>query len=229
MPLDQADGGAVIVTTGAAGVGTALVDALRARGVDAVGVVTSTADSRSDLAALFSLATSARTLGAVVHAHVDPAALVEAPIGDLDDDEWMERCEAPLLHAVHVFQAAFDVFGPLPEGGTARRLVAIVPNIAILGAAGLVPAATTAEGVRSLVRSTGRQWGPNGITANSVAVPLEILGEGAPAAPTVSTPSLPPTDDPVGDVADAVVALLGPAGAVVNGQSLIVDRGTVMV
>ncbi len=227
--MDQVDGGAVIVTTGAAGVGAALVDALQTRGIDAVGVETSTSDSRPDLAALFSLATPGRALGAVVHAHVEPSSLVEAPLTDLGDAEWMDRCERPLLHAVHVFQAAFDVFGPLGDGAATRRLIAVVANIAILGAASLVPAATTAEGIRSLVRSTGRQWGLHGITANSVAVPLEILGEGAPTSPTVSVPSLPPVDDPIADVADAVVALLGPAGAALNGQTLIADRGTVMV
>jgi NAD(P)-dependent dehydrogenase (short-subunit alcohol dehydrogenase family) len=226
---DQADGGAVIVTTGDAGVGTALVDALQERGIDAVGVATSAGDARVDLAALFALATPGRSLRAVVHAHAEAASLTELPIGDLTDEQWMERCETPLLHAVHVFQSAFDVFGPLADGAGTRRLVAIVPDIAILGAPRLVPAATLAEGIRSLVRSTGRQWGQHGITVNSVAVPPEILAVGAPSGPVVAVPSLPPVDDPVDDVADAVVALLGPAGGAMNGQTLIVDRGTVMV
>ena len=181
MSQEQADGGAVIVTTGDAGVGAALVDALQERGIDAAGVATSAGDARGDLAALFALATPGRSLRAVVHAHADAASLAELPIADLTDEQWMQRCETPLLHAVHVFQAAFDVFGPLADGAVTRRLVAIVPNIAILGAPRWVPAATLAEGVRSLVRSTGRQWGQHGITVNSVAVPPEILAIGAPS------------------------------------------------
>ena len=228
MPRDQVEG-VVIVTIGRAGLGTALVEALRARGVDATGVATAATDSRGDLVGLFSLAAAGRPLTAVVHAHVDPTSLAEAPIGDLTDEQWIDRCEAPLLHCVHVFQAAFDVFGPLPAGAASRRLIAVVADVAILGAPQLVPAATTAEGIRSLVRSTGRQWGGNGITANSIASPLSALAPGAPSGPVVSTPSLPPVDDPVQDVADAAVALLGPAGAALNGQTLIVDRGTVMV
>jgi 3-oxoacyl-[acyl-carrier protein] reductase len=224
------DGDAVIVTIGSAGIGAALVAALRARGVDAIAVSTNAADSRTDLAALFSLASPGRPLGAVVHAHLDAGTLASDPLAGIDDDTWDERCESQVRHAIHVFQAAFDVFGPgAPTGWAPRRLVAVVPTIAILGAPGLVPLATAVEGIRALVKSTGRQWGPNGITANCVAIPLEASAEGAPTGPVVATPSLPPTADPVEDAADAVAALLGPAGAVLNGQTLIADRGTVMV
>jgi hypothetical protein len=64
---------------------------------------------------------------------------------------------------------------------------------------------------------------------NTVAVPSASLAAGAPPGPTVAVASLPGTPDPVDDLADAVTALLGPAGAVMNGQTLIADRGTVMV
>lgn len=229
MPGEQFDGETVIVTVGGAGAGHQLVDALQARGIDAVGVATSTADSRADLVELFSLASPGRPLGAVVHTHVEPASLRPATLDTLGDADWDERCEAQIRHAIHVFQAAFDVFGPAAAGASPRRLVAVVPTIAVLGAEELVPLATTAEGIRSLVRSTARQWGQNGISVNTVAVPTDSLGEGAPTGPIVSVNSLPAAEDPVADLADAVAALLGPAGAVLNGQTLFADRGTVMV
>jgi NAD(P)-dependent dehydrogenase (short-subunit alcohol dehydrogenase family) len=230
VPGEQFGGGSVIVTVGAAGAGHQLVRALHARGVDAIAVTTSTDDSRSDLAALFALASPGRPLGAVVHTHVTPDSLRPATLDSLSDADWDDRCEAQIRHAIHVFQAAFDAFGPIAGPGTApRRLVAVVPTIAILGAEELIPLATTAEGIRSLVRSTARQWGANGITINTVAVPSASLAIGAPPGPTVAVASLPAADDPVQDLAEAVATLLGPAGAVMNGQTLIVDRGTVMV
>lgn len=229
MPGEQFDGGAVIVTVGDAGAGHQLVHALQQRGIGAIAVVTSPDDGRIDLAALFSLAIPRGPLTAVIHTHVGAAALEPAPLEQLSDADWDTRCEAQILHAVHVFQAAFDVFGPATDlRSSPRRIIAVVPTTAILGAEQLVPLATTAEGIRSLVRSTARQWGGNGITVNTVAVPLTSLADGAPAGPTVAVASLPP-GDPVADLADAVVALLGPAGAVLNGQTLIADRGTVMV
>jgi 3-oxoacyl-[acyl-carrier protein] reductase len=230
VPGEQFDGGSVIVTVGGAGAGHQLVRALQARGVDAIAVTTSTDDSRSDLAALFALASPGRPLGAVIHTHVTPESLQPAPLHSLRDADWDTRCEAQIRHAVHVFQAAFDAFGPAAGPAMApRRIVAVVPTIAILGAEELIPLATTAEGVRSLVRSTARQWGANAITVNTVAVPSASLATGAPPGPTVAVASLPEAADPVEDLAAAVAALLGPAGAVMNGQTLIADRGTVMV
>jgi NAD(P)-dependent dehydrogenase (short-subunit alcohol dehydrogenase family) len=230
VPGEQFGGGAVIVTVGGAGAGHQLVRALQARGIDAIAVATSTDDGRTDLAALFALASPGRPLGAVVHTHVEPASLQPATLDSLSDADWDTRCEAQIRHAVHVFQAAFDAFGPAAgPAAPPRRIIAVVPTVAILGAEELVPLATTAEGIRSLVRSTGRQWGGNGITVNTVAVPAASLADGAPPGPTVAVASLPPADDPVEDLADAVAALLGPAGAVMNGQTLIADRGTVMV
>jgi NAD(P)-dependent dehydrogenase (short-subunit alcohol dehydrogenase family) len=226
---EQFGGGAVIVTIGRAGIGERLVQHLVGRGVDAVGVTTDAGDTRADLAALFLLATQGRALHAVVHASVGPASLQASPLHELDDDAWMVRGEDELTHALRVFQAAFDAFGPEPDEAPSRRIVAIVPNIAILGAPELVPLATTADGTRSLVKSAARQWGGNGITVNSIAIPCEALADGAPAGPVVAVPSLPPVEDPAADAADAVTALLGPAGAAMNGQTLIVDRGTVMV
>jgi NAD(P)-dependent dehydrogenase (short-subunit alcohol dehydrogenase family) len=230
VPGEQFDGGSVIVTVGGAGAGHKLVSALQQRGVDAIAVATSTDDGRTDLAALFSLASPGRPLGAVVHTHVEPDSLRPATLDTLSDADWDTRCEAQIRHAVHVFQAAFDVFGPAAgRGSSPRRIIAVVPTVAILGAESLVPLATTAEGIRSLVRSTARQWGENGITINTVAVPSASLDDGAPPGPTVAVASLPDTTDHTEDLADAVAALLGPAGAVMNGQTLIADRGTVMV
>jgi NAD(P)-dependent dehydrogenase (short-subunit alcohol dehydrogenase family) len=229
VPGEQFDGGSVIVTVGGAGAGHQLVSALQARGFDAIAVATSPEDGRADLAALFSLASPGRPLGAIVHTHVEPQSLQPAPLDSLSDADWDTRCEAQIRLAVHVFQAAFDVFGPATAGAPPRRIIAVVPTVAILGAEELVPLATTAEGVRSLVRSTARQWGPNGITINTVAVPSASLAPGAAPGPTVAVPSLPDVADSTEDLADAVAALLGPAGAVMNGQTLIADRGTVMV
>jgi 3-oxoacyl-[acyl-carrier protein] reductase len=93
-----------------------------------------------------------------------------------------------------------------------------------------VAAATAAEGQRALVKSAARQWGAAGITSNVVAFAATA------AAPNLfetdtdrTTPALPPVDDPLSDVADAVVVLAGPHAARLTGVTLVANRGGLMV
>jgi 3-oxoacyl-[acyl-carrier protein] reductase len=138
---------------------------------------------------------------------VDAQAIVLMPIDVVpaaslgSDDGWEERCEGLLLQGLHVAQAAREL---LVHGG---RLVFVLPDVGITGAAEQVPLATAVEGLRALAKSAGRQWAEDGITTATILVPTR--------ADAVSA----------GAVADVVGALVGPAGGLLNGVTLPIDSG----
>jgi 3-oxoacyl-[acyl-carrier protein] reductase len=97
--------------------------------------------------------------------------------------------------------------------------VFVTPSFGLTGAAGLVPLATAAEGVRSLTKTAARQFGADGIRVSCVARRV--------AGPVVAIPTF---DDPtIEDVAGAVALLASEAASGVTGATLVVDGGTVLV
>lgn len=160
-------------------------------------------------------ATSAGAQGSIdVVVHVVGGDLEEQLLGDTDIGEWMRRCDEPLTAAI---AAAKDAHARLRRPG--GRLVFVVPSLGLTGAAGLVPLATVAEGVRALAKTAARQFGTDGITVSCVARRT--------AGPIVALESLPPpTDD---DVASTVALLASEHAGAVTGATLVVDGGTVLV
>ena len=145
--------------------------------------------------------------------HVVTGDLDERPLAATTVEEWADRCDRPLTDAIDAAQAAH------PRLGRGGRLVFVVPSFGLTGAAGLAPLATAAEGVRSLAKTSARQWGADGITVSCVARRV--------AGPVVAIESMPePTID---DVADAVALLLSEHSGAVTGTTLVVDGGTVLV
>lgn len=132
----------------------------------------------------------------------DEELLASSPIDA--DDAWASRCEGLLQLGLHVVQAAHEL---LAGGG---RLIFVLPDVGITGAADHVPLATAVEGLRALAKSAGRQWADRGITTAAVLT------------------SSDPDEVDVDAVADVVVALLGPAGEALTGVTLPVGT-TLMV
>jgi NAD(P)-dependent dehydrogenase (short-subunit alcohol dehydrogenase family) len=161
---------------------------------------------------------------AVVLAAIDPASLVEEPLG-ADPGTWLLG-ERVLTLGLHCAQAGYDLL--TAADAPAGRLVLVVPTIGLTGGAGRVPAAAASEGLRAMAKSAARQWGGVGITTACVAVPPELLASGAPAGPPVGAPALGRAAV-VEDVAEVVAMLLGPAGAVLTGVTLPVDGGSLML
>ena len=198
-------GRVVLVTGGGEGIGREV-----ASGLEDAGAVVAAAEgplgSRADAERAF--ADAAGPVGpvdAVVHALVDPDALVSADLADTDEASWDRRCEGVLRTALWCCQAAFVEFGD--RGG---RIVLVTPTVGLTGAAGLAPYATAVEGMRTLAKSAARQWGSHGIAVNCVAPRID----GAP--------------DVRADIAPVVAMLLGDAAHIVTAATVVVDGGLVM-
>jgi len=145
---------------------------------------------------------------------------------DTGDADWDRGAEAPIRAALAVLQGAFATMGE--RGGS---VVAGLPSIALTGAPGLTAFASAAEGIRLLVKSAARQWGPHGIRVNSVALPIAEWAVEQPPEhilPSKFGPSLTETDL-MSDVAGAVAFLAAELSRGVTGATMVVDRGTLMV
>jgi NAD(P)-dependent dehydrogenase (short-subunit alcohol dehydrogenase family) len=224
LALGLADAGAAVGVVDRAATGP-VAQAITDAGGRAVAVDTSVEALAETSDAFATVAGALGPLDTVVHASVDPDALVPGALADVADSDWDTRCEAPLRAALACAQAAFTQLQD--RGG---RLVFVTPTVALTGAAGLVPYTTALEGIRALAKSAARQWGRHAITVNCVAPPLELLaadGRGAPE-PTVGDPALGRAPDGRTDLAPVVPWLAGPGAGFVTGLTVTVDGGIVM-
>ena len=139
---------------------------------------------------------------AVLHVGCDADALIPAPLVDTDENGWEQRCESVVRDALDRAQEAFSSFG-----GDGGRIIFVMPSLSLVGAVGLVPLTTALEGVRALAKSAARQWADHGITVNCVVGDIELRDE----------------------IAGVVGFLAGDAGGAINGQTIVVDGGSVML
>ncbi len=164
-------------------------------------------------------------LDVVVHVCLDDAGLVLHPLVDTTPDQWDERAEALLRDTIVTFQAAHARLAPTGTG----RIVLVAPTTGFTGAGGFVPACTAVEGIRALAKSAARQWGPQGITVNSVLVPPELVARELAGATTFNAPPVvgrvPDLRD---DVAAAIALFAAPTASGITGSTVIVDGGSVM-
>lgn len=188
-----------IAVVGDGPLATHLAEGLRARG--------------ADLSAL----DDAGALDAAVFAPWDPAAITPRPVVELTDAEFGAAWQDTLDDAVAMCIRARERFGS--SGG---RLVLTVPTIAMAGGSQYAHWAAAAEGVHLLAKSATRQWGPDGITANVLAVgPADMLADPDAAGPvSIAAPALPDADP-----GEVLAFLCSPAAAHLGGQTLVVDGG----
>jgi 3-oxoacyl-[acyl-carrier protein] reductase len=205
------DGVAVLVTPAASTLGDGLAGALAELGAS---VTTGGA-----------AAAPAPAISALVHVCVVAPSPAPRTLVDTTPEQWDDACEAPLRDAIVAFQAAHARFVPEGRG----RIVVVAPTSGITGAGGFVPFSTAVEGVRALAKSAARQWGPHGITVNTVLVPPDLV---APELATATMFNSPPVvghlPDVRDDVAAAVALFLAPTVGGITGSTVIVDGGSVM-
>jgi NAD(P)-dependent dehydrogenase (short-subunit alcohol dehydrogenase family) len=175
-----------------------------------------------------SVAESAGRVDLVVIPVTDPGGLNRAPLADMDEDEWIRRCEAP-LNAVRVaLQEAHAVLSANGGDRLGGRIVLLVPTISMLGAADFAAYSAVGEGARSLAKAAARGWGAVGITINCIALTQEQLAPGSDGE--VTEKRVPPalkTPDLENDIV-ALIASLATGPAIVTGNTIMADGGNLM-
>jgi 3-oxoacyl-[acyl-carrier protein] reductase len=181
-------------------------------------------DQEAVLAAFARIQTEIGPADVSVFAYVNPEALVQRPVIELSEDEWDRLAEAPVRSVLWWLQGSHRHME-----GRGGRMIAICPSVAIEGASQLAPAAAAAEGQRGLVKSAARRWGAAGVTCNMIAPPVWALAPGLEGTDAArNTPSLPPAENPLKEIADAVVLLSGPYAARLTGITVNADSGALM-
>jgi NAD(P)-dependent dehydrogenase (short-subunit alcohol dehydrogenase family) len=193
-------------------------------GGDAVGDALARGLERLGASVFRHVAETSGAVDLVVIPVTDPGGLTPAPLAEMDEAEWIRRCEAPLDAVKTALQEAHAVL--TRRGG--GRIILLVPTIAMIGAADFAPFSAVGEGARSLAKAAARGWGSAGVTVNCLALTQEQLAPGV--AGQVTETRVPPalkTPDLETDVAAFIAALaIGPA--VVTGTTMMLDGGNYM-
>jgi NAD(P)-dependent dehydrogenase (short-subunit alcohol dehydrogenase family) len=139
-----------------------------------------------------------------------------APLGEVDLDGWMARCEVPLAR----WWAAMGVAARRCADGGA--IVAVVEAPPPIDSAGWAPAAAVADAAENMIRSLAHAEGARGVRANTVTTPVRLQH-----APLVD-PQPPLANFPgtiAGEVAGAVRLLLDGDAAGVTASVVHADSG----
>ena len=154
---------------------------------------------------------------AMVFAPWDQAAMVPRALADLTDAEFDLSWQRTMDDAVAACTEAREVFA-----GAGGSIVLTLPTTALAGGDHYAHWAAAAEGVHVLTKSVARQWGPEGIAVNALALsPEGLLADAAVAGPvSIATPAVPDAD-PV----PVLEFLCSPAARNLAGQLLTVDGG----
>jgi 3-oxoacyl-[acyl-carrier protein] reductase len=145
---------------------------------------------------------------------------------ELTDDEWAAGCERSLAAAWWLARASAE-----PLRASAGSLVFVVPTVGMAGAAEFTMLAAVAEGVRVLAKASGRQWGGDGVTVNTVAAAPHhwVDADTADAltrAISLSTPAFGSAGSVVDDVTPLVALLADPDAHFLTAATLVADGGT---
>ena len=156
-------------------------------------------------------------IDAMVFAPWDRAEMVPVPFDELTDADFDRAWQRTMDTAVEACIGAREAFGD--RGGA---IVLVAPTTGMAGGAHYAHWAAAAEGVHVLARSVARQWGPEGISVNVLAIsPDELLAEPAIAGPvSIATPARPGAS-----IAPTLAFLCSPAARDLAGQTLTVDGG----
>jgi NAD(P)-dependent dehydrogenase (short-subunit alcohol dehydrogenase family) len=229
----------VLVTGAAGGIGRAIVDALAACDCQvAAGDITQEVDNVPGAAAAgaFDVRDRAATESAVASLveRLGGCDAVVANAGVVDtihraerfpEEAWRKDLETNLSGQFHVAQAAFEALAASGDG----RIVLISSVAAEMGIPGQVAYGASKAGTVGLARTLAGEWAPHGIRTN-VVMPGFIETPKVKALPGPLREALTKTiplgrTGQVEELAGAVLFLLSPAAAYVNGAVLRVDGG----
>jgi len=234
-----------LVTGASRGIGRAIAEQLARRGARVACVASQAENCSETVATCESQGGTARAFGVDVAETEAVAALVsevQGELGGLDvlvnnagitrDQILMRMSEEDFDRVIGVnLKGAWNFLraGARPLMKARGRIVNISSVVGLTGNAGQVNYAASKAGVVAMTRSLAKELGSRGVCVNAVApgfVATDMtaaLGEGAAAELLQSIP-LGRIGTPE-DVALAVDFLVGPGGAYVTGQTLVVDGG----
>ncbi len=239
-PLSVAPSGRRVLVTGAAGgIGRAVVEALATCGchVAACDVTAAVEDvAGATASAVFDVRDQSATADAVasVVERLGGCDAVIANAGVVDtihraerfpDEDWRKDLETNLFGQFYVVQAAFDALRASGDG----RVVLISSSAAETGIPGQVAYGAAKAGTVGMARTLAGEWARHGIRCN-VVMPGFIATPKVRALPDALREALTQTiplgrTGAVEELAGAVVFLLSPAAAYINGAVIRVDGG----
>lgn len=161
--------------------------------------------------------------GVVLVLGADPAP-GSRPLTEMPEAEWRDAAEDAPFRAMRALQRARDA--TLSAHG---NIVVITPSVGLVGAGGLSHYVAGIEAVRAMAKSAARQWAPDNISVNLVAVPLGWVVDGAGDLVVHVGGAARKDADLTDAIVRAVSFLLSGAGPGLTGSTLLVDGGAVMV
>jgi 3-oxoacyl-[acyl-carrier protein] reductase len=117
--------------------------------------------------------------GVVIRPGLDRAA---RPFESLTDTEFEQAWEQPMRESIAAMQDAYR--------SGAKRIVLVIPTLAMSGGANYAHVAAPAEALRVLVKSAARQWGADGVTVNAVALAPESFVDDPTGPTSIAAPAL---------------------------------------
>jgi len=227
----QAFGGAgatVIVTARRLDAAEEAAEEIRTDGGTAHAVALDTSSSESCRAAIRAAADLCGRLDIVVHNATHGLSASVAPIDDIDAEWWDSQAAVSLAGSFYLAREAF----PHLKASDAGRLILFT---SLRGVAGLDPNpayAVQKAAVRGMTRALAHEWGAYGITVNAIAPAalskpsLDYFAAHPEARAFVEAViPLKRMGDPRRDVGEAIVAIAGPAGQYLTGQTVVLDGG----
>lgn len=144
---------------------------------------------------------------------------------DYSDKGWNAVIDTNLNGTWYMMQGAARVWQQAARAGAIVNIVAVVSR----GLPGVAHTCAARAGVIGLSRSVAIEWAPLDIRVNCIA-PGIIATEGMEVYPDEARNDMPNSNllrrfGDAGDVADAVVYLLGPTGGFITGEVLTLDGG----
>ncbi|MEI8001179.1 MAG: SDR family oxidoreductase [Actinomycetes bacterium] len=225
-----AEGANVVVAARRAETGEPVAEEIRARGDEAVCLVTD-CTVRADVEAC--VAATVERYGALeIMVHNAFKGGRAHRLEDLDLDLWDENSRSAVWASYYAAQIAFP---HLAAAGTDGRLILVTSPAGVEASVGIPAYGPVKAAQRAIAKSLAREWGPLGITVNCIGPVAETpaLAYAFAERPELkerveSRTALRRIGDAEHDIGGVVAFLASRAGGYITGQTVVCDGGSFM-